>query len=85
MLEHVVAVQKETLDEKDYLRLASEHILATAYLGNQRIKEAIKILEHVVAIKAEMLAENNPSRQLSVNLLQDCFKRLEVAYNNNNV
>ncbi|KAF4447597.1 kinesin light chain [Fusarium austroafricanum] len=85
IFEYVVEVRQETLDKKDHSRLASEHALASAYLNDQRIKDAIKILEHVVAIEAEILAENDSSRQLSVNLLQDCFKRLRVAYDDNNV
>ncbi|RKK30992.1 hypothetical protein BFJ67_g15465 [Fusarium oxysporum f. sp. cepae] len=34
MLKHIVEVQRETLDEKDYNRLASEYELARAYLDN---------------------------------------------------
>ncbi|KAF4457801.1 kinesin light chain [Fusarium austroafricanum] len=83
ILEHVVAVRKETLDEKDHDRLASEHELASAYLNNQQIEEAIEILEHVVAVKSEILAQDNSSRQLSISLLQDCFKRLEADYDDN--
>ncbi|CAG9955961.1 unnamed protein product [Clonostachys rosea f. rosea IK726] len=85
IFEHVIAVQKETLDEKDYSRLTSEHELARAYLDDRRIKDAIKMLEHVVAIEAEILAKNDSSRQLSVDLLQYCFKRLEVACDDNNI
>ncbi|KAF4951691.1 hypothetical protein FGADI_7285 [Fusarium gaditjirri] len=84
ILEHVVAVRKETLDEKDHFRLASEHELARAYLDDRRIDEAIELLEHVVAIEAKMLAEDDPSRQLSMNLLQECFESLEVDYDANN-
>ncbi|KAM0297028.1 hypothetical protein ACHAPM_010217 [Fusarium culmorum] len=69
----------------DHNRLASEHALASAYLDNRQIKDAIKILEHVVAIEAEILVDNDPSRQLSVDLLQDCLKRLEVASDDKDV
>ncbi|KAM0393287.1 hypothetical protein ACHAPZ_010240 [Fusarium culmorum] len=85
MLEHIVEVQKETLDEKDHSQLASEHELARAYLDNRQIKDAIKILEHVVAIEAEIPVDNDPSLQLSVDLLQDCLKRLEVASDDKDV
>uniref|UniRef100_A0A8H7NI32 NB-ARC domain-containing protein n=1 Tax=Bionectria ochroleuca TaxID=29856 RepID=A0A8H7NI32_BIOOC len=85
IFEHIVAVEKETLDEKDHSRLTSEHALASAYLDDRRIKDAIKMLEHVVAIEAEILAENDSSRQLSVDLLQYCFKRLEEACDDNDV
>ncbi|KAI7758838.1 hypothetical protein LZL87_013821 [Fusarium oxysporum] len=79
MLEHVVAVRKEILDEKDYSRLTSEHALARAYLEDRRIKDAMKILEYVVAVKKETLDEKDSSRQLSADLLQYCFERLEAA------
>ncbi|KAH7207407.1 hypothetical protein DER44DRAFT_810960 [Fusarium oxysporum] len=81
MFEHVVAVRKETLDEKDHSRLTSEHALARAYLNDGRIEDAIEMLEHVVA----MLAEDDPSRQLSISLLQDCFESLEADYDDNDV
>ncbi|KAL7755432.1 hypothetical protein ACKLNR_014530 [Fusarium oxysporum f. sp. zingiberi] len=79
LLEHVVAVEKETLDEKDYFRLASEHELASAYLDDRRIEDAIELLEHVVAVEKETLDEKDPSRQLSGDLLQYCFERLEAV------
>ncbi|QPC63184.1 hypothetical protein HYE67_005415 [Fusarium culmorum] len=85
ILKHVVEVRKETLDEKDHSRLASEHELARAYLNDRRVKDAIKILKHVVAIEAEILVDNDLSRQLSVDLLQACFKRLEVASDDKDV
>lgn len=34
ILKHVMEVRKETLDEKDHDRLASEHELARAYLND---------------------------------------------------
>ncbi|CEF83995.1 unnamed protein product [Fusarium graminearum] len=85
ILKHVVEVRKETLDEKDHNRLSSEHQLASAYLDDRQVKDAIEILEHVVAIEAEILVDNDPSRQLLVDLLQDCFKRLEVASDDKDV
>jgi hypothetical protein len=65
MLEHVVAVRKRTLAEEDHARLASEHALASAYLDDRRIKEAIGMLEHVVAVEKRTLAEDDHSRLLS--------------------
>ncbi|KAF9777974.1 hypothetical protein IL306_004281, partial [Fusarium sp. DS 682] len=79
MLEYVVAVRKDILDEKDHDRLISEYELARAYLDDRRIKDAIKMLEHVVAVQKETLDEKDPSRQLSADLLQYCFERLEAA------
>ncbi|KAG7433975.1 Regulatory protein AfsR [Fusarium oxysporum f. sp. raphani] len=73
MLEHVVAVRKETLDEKDHDRLASEHVLANAYLNDQRIKDAIEILEHVVAIQKEILDEKDYSRLTSEQALATAY------------
>ncbi|RBR26551.1 uncharacterized protein FIESC28_00668 [Fusarium coffeatum] len=37
--------------EKDHSRLASEHALASAYLDDRRIKDAIEMFEHVVAFR----------------------------------
>lgn len=61
-----MAVRKETLDEKDYYRLASEHQLACAYLNDGRIKDAIEILERIVALESEILVHDDPRRLLSV-------------------
>lgn len=80
IFEHVVQVRKETLDEKDHYRLTSEYELARAYLDDRRLEDAIELLEHVVAIEAETLEENDSNRQLSVDLLQECFGSLETAY-----
>lgn len=53
MSEHVVAMAKTTLEEKDHRRLTSEHSLATAYLKSGRIKDTIRILENMKAVLAE--------------------------------
>lgn len=45
-----MAVQKKTLAEMDYNRLASKYALIYAYLKNRRIKKAINILKHVMAV-----------------------------------
>jgi KaiC/GvpD/RAD55 family RecA-like ATPase len=42
--------RREHFTEDDDSRLSSEHALASAYLYDRRIKEAIKIFEHVVAV-----------------------------------
>ncbi|RYC85301.1 hypothetical protein BFJ63_vAg11827 [Fusarium oxysporum f. sp. narcissi] len=64
--------------ETDSARLTSEHNLATAYLDDRRIKDAIKMLEHVVAVRKKTLDEKDSRRQLSADLLQYCFERLQA-------
>ncbi|KAK6209141.1 hypothetical protein LQW54_006595 [Pestalotiopsis sp. IQ-011] len=71
-------VEKETLDEKDHDRLASEHELARAYLEDGLAREAIDHLEHVVAIESQLYAEDNPERQISVRLLARARRQLEA-------
>ncbi|KAI0179599.1 hypothetical protein GGR52DRAFT_579405 [Hypoxylon sp. FL1284] len=57
ILEHIVAVKNETLAEHDPSRLASQSLLASAYLNDRRTKEAIKISEHVTAIQEKTLTD----------------------------
>ncbi|KAI3571337.1 hypothetical protein IWW34DRAFT_639515, partial [Fusarium oxysporum f. sp. albedinis] len=73
-------------------RLASEHALASAYLNERRIKDAIKMLEHVVAVRTETLDEKDHLRLTSEHelaraylVLQDCFESLEADYDDNDV
>ncbi|EXK26021.1 hypothetical protein FOMG_17382 [Fusarium oxysporum f. sp. melonis 26406] len=73
MLEHVVAVRKETLDEKDHERLISEHELARAYLDDRRTTDAIKIFEHVVAVRKETLDEKDHERLISEHALARAY------------
>ncbi|KAB5511632.1 hypothetical protein GE09DRAFT_1269934 [Coniochaeta sp. 2T2.1] len=73
--------RKERLAEDDDSRLASEHELASAYLDDRRINEAIEILEHVVAVE-RTLAEDDHSRLASEHALAYTYltdKRL-LAY-----
>lgn len=76
IFEHVVAVRKETLDEKDHYRLESEHALARAYLDDRRIKDAIEILGRIVALESEILAHDDPRRLLSLDLLTEAYGRM---------
>ncbi|KAI1317286.1 P-loop containing nucleoside triphosphate hydrolase protein [Xylariaceae sp. FL0255] len=50
-LEETYRWRKQIFYEEDHSRLASEHELASAYLDDQRIIEAVELLEHVVAIE----------------------------------
>ncbi|KAH7201431.1 hypothetical protein DER44DRAFT_812204 [Fusarium oxysporum] len=75
LLEHVVAVKEKTLSHPS--RLASQHALAGAYQANGQIKEAVKLLEHVVAVQEKTLTEVDYRRQLSKDLLQHCYERLQ--------
>ncbi|RKK80963.1 hypothetical protein BFJ68_g16127 [Fusarium oxysporum] len=76
-LEHVVKTRKRILAEDRPRRLASEHMLARAYLADDQTRKAVKMLEHVVAVEAGILAEDDPSRHLSQDLLQYCYEKLE--------
>lgn len=53
--------QRQSLDDTNAHRLASQHELAKAYLTNGQIKEAVKLLEGVRAIQAGVLAEDHHS------------------------
>ncbi|KAM0339923.1 hypothetical protein ACHAPU_010755 [Fusarium lateritium] len=77
LLEHVVRTE-QTPTETHPDRLASQHELSSAYRASGRLKEAITLLEHVVAIEAEILPENSRNRQLSRDLLQECYQALRV-------
>nr|WNT93879.1 putative transcriptional regulator [Emericellopsis sp.] len=74
VLEHVVAIRKETLAETHPSRLASEHALAMAYRANGQVTKAIEVLEHVVAIKQEILAETHPDRLASQHALAMAYR-----------
>jgi hypothetical protein len=75
ILEHVVVIQKETLDEKDHFRLTSEHELARAYLNNRQVENAIEILEYVVVVQKETLDEKDHFRLNSEHLRFSMFIR----------
>ncbi|KAJ5467195.1 hypothetical protein N7475_004947 [Penicillium sp. IBT 31633x] len=51
LLEHVVAIEENTLDEEHPDRLVSQLILAIAYQLNVQIKQAVEILEHTAAVR----------------------------------
>ncbi|KAH7016552.1 uncharacterized protein B0I36DRAFT_436186 [Microdochium trichocladiopsis] len=77
-----LAVERETLDEKDHDRLTSEHELARAYLNNRRIKEVIEMFEYVVAVQRETLDEKDHSRLASEHELARAYlqdQRIEKA------
>ncbi|EXA30643.1 hypothetical protein FOVG_17977 [Fusarium oxysporum f. sp. pisi HDV247] len=84
-LEHVVKTRERILAEGHPDRLASEHVLAgaylvgVAYLADGQTKKAVEMLEHVVAVEAGILADDDPSRHLSQDLLQYCYEKLEGA------
>jgi hypothetical protein len=49
-LEDVWEWKQKTLREDDHERLTSEHLLASAYLDDRRIEEAIEMFENVVEL-----------------------------------
>lgn len=77
LLEDVVAVEETSLAEDHSDRLVSQHELAITYQANGQIKKAVELLEHVVVIKTEIWAEDDFRRQLSKDLIQRCYERLE--------
>ena len=54
-------------------RLASQHVLASAYLADRQVAKAIELLEHVVAIREKVLAEDHPSRLKSQHILSSLY------------
>lgn len=74
LFEHVVAVEKNTLDEEHPDRLASQHELARAYQSDGQIKKAVELLEHVVAIKERTFHEEHPDRLASQHELAWAYK-----------
>ncbi|KZZ93759.1 Tetratricopeptide-like helical [Moelleriella libera RCEF 2490] len=56
----VVAVRTETLAETHPDRLASQHMLAIAYLSNGQVQDAVKLLQYIVAIQEKTLVETHP-------------------------
>lgn len=74
VLQHVVAIKKETLEETYPSRLASQHALAITYRADGQVKEAIEVLEHVVAIKKVTLVETHPSRLASQHALAGAYR-----------
>ncbi|KAF5229798.1 hypothetical protein FANTH_14071, partial [Fusarium anthophilum] len=55
--EEVCRWRQSLHSETDHIRLASEHALASAYLNDRRIEDAIRIFEHVVEVQKETLDE----------------------------
>ncbi|KAI1166890.1 hypothetical protein F5B18DRAFT_648300 [Nemania serpens] len=76
-LEETVRWRKQYLLEEDHSRLASEHQLASAYLNNRQIREAIELLEHVVDID-EGLDMSDEDRRMSQDLLTEARSMLET-------
>lgn len=74
ILESVVEIQSATLDREDAARLSSQHELASAYLSNGQIEEAIELLENVIAIR-RVLAENDNSRLASQHVLAVAYRK----------
>ncbi|KKF92393.1 Nephrocystin-3 [Ceratocystis platani] len=65
MLEHVVMKEEKALAADHPSRLASQQVLATAYLDDGQTKKAVSMLEHVVETKEKALAADHPSRLTS--------------------
>ncbi|KAJ6113349.1 hypothetical protein N7523_006666 [Penicillium sp. IBT 18751x] len=74
LLEHVVAVEGETLGEDDPSRLASQHELAEAYKSNGKIERAVNLLEYVVAVEGGTLGDENPNRLASQHGLAQVYR-----------
>ena len=65
LLEEVVEIWKMTLDPEHPSRLASQHELAGAYMGNGQHRRAAELLEEVVEIQKTTLDPEHPSRLAS--------------------
>lgn len=55
----------QTLPDDPSYQLGYQHLLATAYLENGQIGEAVELLQTVVAIRSQTLAEDHPNRLVS--------------------
>lgn len=55
-------------------RLASQHALATAYLANGQVKDAVALLEQIVAIQSKTLAEDHPDQLASQHALGMAYR-----------
>jgi len=65
LLEGVVEIRKTTLDPEHLDRLASQHEVARAYMGNGQHRRAAELLEEVVEIQKTTLDPEHPSRLAS--------------------
>ncbi|KAI9889263.1 MAG: hypothetical protein M1814_005638 [Vezdaea aestivalis] len=64
-LEKIVKIDEQTLDATNPSRLASQHTLAGAYIGNGEYEKAEELLEQVVEIEKTTLNATHPSRLTS--------------------
>jgi tetratricopeptide (TPR) repeat protein len=62
LLQHVVAIRERVLAEDHPDRLASQGVLASAYLANEQIEKAVRLREYVTRIREQELAEDHPDR-----------------------
>jgi tetratricopeptide (TPR) repeat protein len=76
LLEHVIAIEEQTLSGEDPSTFESQHALAMAYSSNGQSKEAIQLLERISRIEAKTLEDEHPSRLKSQHALA-------VAYHSN--
>ncbi|KAH8648332.1 hypothetical protein BGZ60DRAFT_499727, partial [Tricladium varicosporioides] len=74
LLEQVVLIQETTLAKNHPNRLASQHVLATAYQANGQVKEAVDLLEQVVKIQETTLAKNDLNRLASQHALATAYQ-----------
>ncbi|KAJ4294168.1 hypothetical protein N0V90_007858 [Kalmusia sp. IMI 367209] len=68
LMEQVVAIRRETLDERHANRLAAEVFLAISYDKNRQIREAIEMLKHVVKVQSP-LPDTHPAKLASQHAL----------------
>ena len=90
ILEHIVEVQKRTLEKNDDKRITSEYTLAGAYLNSRlrsecvlgealleggQVGEALTILENVVVIQQRAFKEDDYLRLLSEYALGKAYRK----------
>ena len=73
-LEESYQWRESNLAEEHPSRLASQHVLASAYEADGQVKKAVELLEHVVAGEARVLAEEHPSRLASQHALASAYQ-----------
>jgi tetratricopeptide (TPR) repeat protein len=76
LLEHVVKIQRTTLDDCHPDQLISQHALAVAYRANRQTRQAVELLEHIVEIREATLGDRHPDRLASQ-------RELAITYGHN--
>jgi tetratricopeptide (TPR) repeat protein len=74
LLEQIVEIENDALINKyEPDLLTSQHLLASAYLENNQVLEAVGLLEQVIKIQEKTLPETHPNRLASQHVLANAY------------